>query len=307
MKISLVIILVNYNGFDDTKACLESISKTGGKSPYVVLVDNASKEEKDLRFLKTVYPELKIIYNKENIGFGRANNVGIKWARNNIDFHYLLLLNSDTLIEPKSLFYLKEAFRLHPRIGIATSRIMYEAKRNIVWYGGGDINYKRGWPKISDFNKKPTERGANKSRYVTFASGCVMMFSKESIKYLEGFDDEFFMYCEDLEICMRTQKRGFKIYYEANSVIYHKVQGSFGEENRQTGMKAENPNLDFLFYNMKSNQWIAMRKSLQGMSFLRFNIYYWSKFFYQNLKFLIQGHYAIFKTSLKIFNRIISY
>ena len=159
-RYNLVIILVNYNSFQDTYDCIESIKKTQGELPYLVVVDNASKNPDLLDGLKDTYPELHLIKNLENVGFGRANNQGIKWAQENIDFQYLLLLNNDTLVEPDSFKYLQEAFKMRPNIGITTSKIMYEGDRDIVWYGGGDINFKRGWPKIIDYNMKATSNGA---------------------------------------------------------------------------------------------------------------------------------------------------
>ena len=96
-KKECVVVLVNYNGFDDTKACLESIQLVDGNLPYVVLIDNASVEAQKLESLKALYKDLFIIYSEENLGFGRANNLGIRWAQDNLDFDYLLLLNNDIL------------------------------------------------------------------------------------------------------------------------------------------------------------------------------------------------------------------
>lgn len=307
MKGSLVIILVNYNGFSDTKACLESIKKSQGELPFVVVVDNASKDADSLNNLSNCYPHLHIIKSPENLGFGRANNVGIKWAQKSLDFEYLLLLNNDTIVEPDCFYYLKEAFRKNTDIGITTGKTMYEGNREVVWYGGGEINYKRGWPKISDYNQNPQENGANNARFVSFVSGCVMMFSRKSIMKLKGFDDEFFMYCEDLELSMRAKRLGFKLYYEPKSVIYHKVQGSLKEksESKVTGLRAANSNLEFLFYNMKSNQYLAMKKNLPFLKFQLFKGVFWSEFAFLNLKLIKAGRSDILSISSKTINRIL--
>lgn len=308
IKKETVIILVNYNGFADTQACLQSITQIQGELPFVIIVDNASTEDRDLEELHQFYPQIKLIYNQENIGFGRANNVGIKWAQKNIDFEYLLLLNNDTLIEPYTLYYLKEAFKVDQGIGITTGKTMYEGNRELVWYGGGEINYKRGWPKIADYNQKPTPEGADKARFVSFASGCVMMFTKQSITDLKGFDDDFFMYCEDLELCMRTKNLGYKLYYQPKSVIYHKVQGSSKTSaTKPTGLHPKNPNSNFLFYHLKSNQWIILRKHLSGFNFFLFNIYFWPEMTFKFLKFMVFGRFCMLNTYFKTIKRIISY
>ena len=90
--------------------------------------DNASKENVVLETLTEAYPKLKIIRNKENIGFGRANNVAIEWAKQNLKFNFLLLLNNDTIVESDSIYYLKESFKIDSRIGITTGKILYESK-----------------------------------------------------------------------------------------------------------------------------------------------------------------------------------
>lgn len=304
-RYNLVIILVNYNSFQDTYDCIESIKKTQGELPYLVVVDNASKNPDLLDGLKDTYPELHLIKNLENVGFGRANNQGIQWAQKNIDFEYLLLLNNDTLVEPDSFKYLQEAFKKGPNIGIATSKIMYEGDRDIVWYGGGDINYKRGWPKIIDYNMKATSNGAEASKLVSFVSGCVMMFSKASIAKLRGFDDAIFMYCEDLELSMRALKEGYTLYYEPKSIIYHKVQGSSKSSNKEpTALSPKNSNALFLFYHMRTNQYFVMRKFLKGKMFIVFNLMYCTVLIKNNLTMVINRRFGIIPNTFKVFKNI---
>lgn len=300
MKYSLVIIIVNYNGYDDSRACLNSILTIQGDLPLVVLIDNGSKDTADLETLKLSYSHLHIIYNIENIGFGRANNIGIKWALQNVDFEYLLLLNNDTLIEPESLHILISPFNEDHQIGITTGKIMYEYNRGLVWYGGGDIDKIKGWPKIADFNKEATSTGANLSRYVSFVSGCLMMFSKESICRLGGFDEDFFMYCEDLELSIRAQTLGLKMFYEASSVIYHKVQGSSSGSSSK-GFNKKNKNLPFIFFHMQKNRWLAIRKHYSGSQFFIFNLCFCSELIYRSIIFLKWKRFDLLKTTKDIF------
>jgi len=307
-KYKVVVILVNYNSFEDTRACLESIKYTEGELPYVVVVDNKSTESVDLNELYRQYDLLHLIFNSENLGFGKGNNIGINWAIENVDFEYLVLLNNDTIIECSTLPKLVSSFSEDQNIGITTGKIFYESQRDLIWYGGGEINLRKGWPKITDFRQKESSDGAGLSRYVTFASGCLMMFTRESIQKLSGFDEDFFMYCEDLELCLRAGRMGMKIYYNSDAVLYHKVQGSFGnKENRITGMRIANPNLDFLFFHMKSNQWIAMKKNLFIKDFVVFNLFFWLEYVYVIFKFTFKGRYDFYKVGLKTLIQILKY
>ncbi|MBB78565.1 MAG: hypothetical protein CL844_06140 [Crocinitomicaceae bacterium] len=300
-KNRITIILVNYNNTNDTIECVKSIQDSKDiELPFIIIVDNCSNIKiisDDFLF----YPNLKIIYNKKNIGFGRANNVGIEWVKKNLDFEYLLLLNNDTIIEPETIKALTLPFSKDKSIGITTSKTYYENNRNIIWYGGGEINYKRGWPKITDFNKSASKNGANTSRYVTFISGCTMMFSRESIIKLRGFDNNFFMYCEDLELCIRAKKNNLNLYYEASSIVYHKVQNSIKDNlgSKISGLKKNNPNLGFLFYNMKTNQYATMKKHFKGYDFFIFCLLYWIEFFFKIFYFVLNGRFDMIKVGLK--------
>jgi len=301
-KHRLVTILLNYNGFELTRNCLISIVQNEATPPFVILLDNNSKDSKRLDELHKDYPHLKIIRNEENIGFGRANNVGIDWAIENIDFEYLLLLNNDTIITENSLTRLTSHFD-KPDVGIATCRIMYDHDRKLVWYGGGVINFNRGWPKIADFNSHPTENGSLLSKEVEFASGCLMMFSKNSIQKIKGFDNRFFMYIEDLELSIRCNKLGFKIWYDGSAEIYHKVQGSFTDgDSEYKDYHPKNKNIGFQFYEMKKNQWFTFRKHLSGWKFFKFSVTYWIAYHLLLTKLLVLSPYRgqVFKTNLKV-------
>lgn len=296
IKCKIAIVLVNYNNNTDTVDCLKSIQKSKDiELPFVIVIDNNS-DVKTIKSELSFYPNLKVIYNSSNIGFGRANNIGIKWVQENLSFEYLLLLNNDTLIETNTIEELIKPFATDETIGITTAKTFYEGDRDIIWYGGGDINYKRGWPRISDYNSLASKEGANKSRYVSFVSGCTMMFTRDSIAILKGFDEDFFMYCEDLELCIRAYKLDLKLYYNAESVVYHKVQGSIRNSSKKE-MTAANPNLEFLFYNMKTNQYKAIK--LHDFS-LTFFIFYWLEFSYRIIYFVIKGRYSMIKVGYKV-------
>ena len=285
-----VIILVNYDGYNDTENCIESLKQLNPR-PFIVIIDNASKDAHKLKNLSANYSPLHIIYNPENIGFGRANNLGIRWAQKNLTFDYLCLLNNDTVVNPDFLDHLKKPFKNDPKIGITTGKIFYEANRDLVWYGGGEINYTRGWPRIADYNKVPSAEGANSSKYVSFVSGCLMLFTKDSIATLKGFDEQFFMYCEDLELCIRAKKAGLKLFYNSDSVIYHKVQG--GNSSKFHVYSLKNPKIEFYIKNIKKHQFITFTKHLTGVSKLIFITFFSIEYFYLSLKLFLKSKFKL--------------
>ena len=299
----VAIVLVNYNGFSDTAACLNSLMQlTSDVQLSLILVDNASKDASKLEGLKDECQNLHIIYNQQNVGFGRANNIGIRWAQEHLNFDYLCLLNNDTIVEPDFLRHLIEPFAQDSQIGMTTGKIYYEHNRNMVWYGGADINFRKGWPKVADYNGEATANGANRPRYVNFVSGCLMLFSKESISTLNGFDEQFFMYCEDLELCIRVKQAGYKLFYAPSSIIYHKVHGSKTVE--ETGLRPRNPNLAFLYSNMKQNQFVTFRKHLKGLPFLMFFLIFNLQLLYITSRLLFRGRIDIMPEYFKVINGI---
>ena len=297
----LVTILVNYNSVEDTNACVASLHENEIHPPFIIIVDNSCPRQKELNELSQKYQDIQIIHTDENIGFAKANNQGISWAFEHLMFDYLLLLNNDTLIAPSALTKMIESFDKDPTIGMATSKILYTKNPQLVWYGGADINYIKGWPKIIDINREATETGANRSRFVTFASGCVMLFSRSSIQKLKGFNENYFMYSEDLDLSLRAAKAGIKIYYSSESVIYHKVHGSLnkGDDNGHSNIHIDNPSLPFLFYHMKVNQYATMREHLNLGQFFLFNFYFWARYNYFVFRCILNGRFSIIPLSLK--------
>lgn len=315
IKNNTVIILVNYNGFDDTRDCICSIKQSIGELPFIVVIDNASTNPNKLELLYKDYELLKIIYNEENIGFGKANNRGIKWAQNNIDFNFLLLLNNDTKVDKNCLTELINPFHTDLNLAIVTGRIFYEFNHNLLWYAGAEISYKKCWPIIHGFEKidflKETKYP---SKYVSFASGCLMMFSKNSINEFSGFDNDFFMYCEDLELCYRIKQKRKKIFYNHKAVIYHKVNGSSKiddasniRQKKKTyyNERAKNPALQFLWFNMSINQYKIIEKYYSGFEKINVVFLYHIKLIYKLLRFLINGRFDMIKCYIKILKTVI--
>lgn len=291
------ILLVNYNSSIDTNECIESIINSGENDFFILVVDNGG----DQIFQSNLEEDyLKIIRSDTNLGFGRANNLGLAWIMSNINYEYILILNNDTIVSFDSIAKLRRSFDSLPSFSIVTGRIHYNSNRNLVWYGGADINFVRGWPKIADFGKEPSLEGALKSREVEFISGCLMLFSKESIEKVKGFDERFFMYIEDVEMSIRAKNDGCTLYYNSEAKIYHKVQG--GGEN--VGMKTKNPKLEFLLTNMKVNQFITFTTHLRGLRRILFLLTFHIELVIKSVLFYLKGRRDIFKIYSKVLRGI---
>lgn len=221
------IILVNYNGYTVTKDCLDSLSKSKGNFK-VYVVDNASTDgsyEKVLAYvIQKKYNNMEVIENKSNTGFAGGNNIAIKLAFEQ-GADYVILLNNDTVVERDFIQYLIEPFEKHRDCYASVSKIYYESNRKRIWYAGGAFSYKTG--KVMHWRYGEEEDGREENiEKVTFATGCCLCISKECFDNIGLLSEEYFLYDEDTDYCLRILEKNKCIYYTPKSIIYHKVNAS---------------------------------------------------------------------------------
>lgn len=231
-KIKHAVIIVNYNGWKDTLDCIQSIKNSKDK-PHTIVVDSGSTNE-SVSKLREAYPDLDIVESEENIGFGAANNLGIKKALK-MGAQVVHILNNDTIVDPQ-LFY--RAYRYvvgKKRIGVG--KIYYakgyeyheeqKEKGNIVWYAGGRMD----WSTVTARHEgvdEVDEGQFDKPRRVEFATGCYMAVPRQVWYKLDMFDEQLFLYLEDVDLSLRAKERKIEIMYNPHCVIYHRNGGSTG-------------------------------------------------------------------------------
>jgi len=226
--IDLSIIIVNYNVKEFIQNLLESIkSASKGLKTEVIIVDNAS-DDGSIDLIRHKYPEVTLIENSRNLGFSRANNLGLKIARGK----YLLLLNPDTLVKEDTFEKMILFFESTPDAGMAGCKLLNTD-------GTLQLACRRGFPgpwasftKVTGlstlFPRSPlfarynlTFLDENQTYAVDAISGAFMMIRREVYDKTGGLDETFFMYGEDLDLCYRVNKAGFKVYYVHTTEIIH--------------------------------------------------------------------------------------
>lgn len=254
---------MNFKGADDTAGCVDSLMSSA-ESLGIVVVDN-TPDDPDLEPVLAPYPDVRLIRAQANLGFGRGNNLGIDWSLQHTDCEFVFVLNNDTIVEPGSIFKLEKAMDAHPEAGIVTPRIVLAEDSAKLWYGGGDVDWRRGGGRVPGFLGPADAPSAMRSRQVSFASGCAMLVRRRVLEVCGGFDPIYFMYEEDVDLSLRVSKK-YAIYYEANAVIYHKGQGSQRKVRTPFHGKwiPDNPNYAFHVYHMTRNAVINGRKHAKG-------------------------------------------
>ncbi|MBP3255299.1 MAG: glycosyltransferase family 2 protein [Clostridia bacterium] len=217
----IAILIINYNGYKDTCECIESIPKND--SNEIVVIDNASKEKEGEK-IKERFPNIHLIQSNKNIGFAGANNLGIKYAINN-KFDYVLLLNNDTIIEKDMI---DELIKGEENDIITVPKMCYYSNPSVIWYAGGYIDRFKGDAKHLGLNE--IEKKHNKIKYCNFATGCCMLINLALIKKIGYMNEEYFMYCEDVDYCIKMIENNIKIKYVPTAKLLHKVSSSTGGE-----------------------------------------------------------------------------
>lgn len=222
------IIIVNYNGFNDTCELIESI-KTNETYPYeIIIVDNASKNNEGDR-LKTLLPDIKVICSKINTGFAQGNNIGV--AHRCEESAYLLFLNNDTILTGPILEKMIKPFENNRKIGCVSPKVTFWPEKETLQYAGATpmsaITLRN---EFIGYNQKDEAR-FNIAGETAFANGAAMMIRTNDIQKFGLMVDDYFLYYEEMDWCMRMRKSGFTIWYEPSAVIGHKESASVGLES----------------------------------------------------------------------------
>ena len=240
MKIGIVIL--NYNGHDDTVDCLSSLSKIKTDHDVkVVVVDNGSKEEQvpQIANSKSQTVHVELLHNTVNKGFSGGNNVGIEYCMKE-GAEAVILLNNDTIVSPDFVERLVMASKHNDHQAIIGPKIYFAAgyefhkekykkseQGNVIWYAGGVIDWKNVYAShrgVDEVDKGQYDE-ASKTAFVT---GCCMFIPKNIIQDIGMLDEAYFLYYEDVDYCMRARRKGHELWYEPSAHIWHKNARSSG-------------------------------------------------------------------------------
>jgi GT2 family glycosyltransferase len=221
----VAIILLNLNGYDDTRDCLQSLDKVHYTNFNVIVVDNGSTDGSGLR-IEREFPHARVLHNKKNLGFAGGNNVGIEYALRQ-QAAYVLLLNNDTIVDPAFLSQLVECGEADPGIGILGPKIFYASEPTRIWYAGGCVHYRVG--KCSHRGENQVDNGQFSDIEETpFVTGCALLIKSTVLQDIGLLDSRLFIYWEDSDYCMRAQKAGYRCTFVPNALVWHKVTRTCG-------------------------------------------------------------------------------
>lgn len=222
------IVVLNWNGRDDTLACLASVAKIDYANFRVIVVDNGSADD-SVAAIRAAFPDVEVIETGKNLGFAGGNNVGIKRALE-LGADYVLLLNNDTEVDPGILDAFIAAAREFPDAGVFSGKIYFHAEPNRIWYAGAKWNQKsarfdlvgEGMPDDGVTWSTACETG--------YACGCAFFMPAGRLREVGMLDEDFFLYFEETDWCYRAKEAGHPSIFVPDAKLWHKVSVSFGGE-----------------------------------------------------------------------------
>jgi GT2 family glycosyltransferase len=223
---TVFVVIVNWNGGQDTVACLDSLSRQSLRDLHPIVVDNGSQDD-SVAVLEAwaANSQLRpaLIRNQENLGFSAGSNIGIRHALE-AGADYVFLLNNDTVLAPDAVGTLVDFLEHHPDFAAATGQIRY-AGRPVIWNCGGDLTWFGSRKYL--YGEQPVDATPQSGwRQITFITGCAALFRASVFTEHGLLTERFFFGEEDYDYSLRMRRAGVRIACCFAAVIEHRVGSS---------------------------------------------------------------------------------
>lgn len=224
MRVDVSVIVVSWNTRELLEQCLRSIYGTaGGLTTEVIVVDNGSTDG-SVGMVRERFPQARLIVNRENVGFARANDQAMAMARG----RYFLLLNSDAALRPGALEALVGLMESHPRAGIVGGRLVNPDGS----FQASFMDFPTLWGEVllmlklhrlfySPYFPSHPPAESEEVREADWIPGACMLVRREVWEEIGGLDETYFMYSEEVDWCWRVKRAGWRIYYTPEAEIVH--------------------------------------------------------------------------------------
>ena len=221
------IVIVNYNGEKFQNKCIRSIYESTFKDIEIVVVDSGSSD-KSIEMLYNEFPDVHIIEMEDNVGVAAGNNIGIRYCLDHED-EYIMLMNNDIEIAPDMIEIM---YRHADNNTIIVPKIYYYDPHNVIWFAGGELDWKHGCSVHIGLNE--IDKGQyDQKKSISYAPTCSMLLHQSVFQIIVEIDERYFMYFDDTDLCARiSQVSDYNIKYVPEAVMWHKVSSSSGSGSK---------------------------------------------------------------------------
>jgi GT2 family glycosyltransferase len=218
----VTIVLLNWNRWRDTLACLTSLQRLSYSRFEILVVDNASDDD-SIANLRAVFPQLEILVNPRNLGFSGGCNAGIRKALAK-GADYVWLLNNDTVVQNDTLTRMVDAAECDEGIGAVGSVLRYMHNEQCIQaWGGGCVDPLLG---IARHHTRPVPPDL-----LHYINGASMLIRGAALRMVGLLDDRYFLYWEDTDLSYRLRSLGWKLAVASNAAVLHKESGTVGRRS----------------------------------------------------------------------------
>ncbi|MHB1187329.1 glycosyltransferase [Thiobacillus sp.] len=224
----IAIVVLNWNGKEDTLECLTSIGKLDYPNYEVIVVDNGSTDD-SVDAIRTKFPKFSVLETRKNLGYAGGNNVGIRQALEQ-GAEFILVLNNDTVVSPQLLDKLVSAAAQHPDAGFLGPRLLYYDRPEKVWFDGAN------WNTSINYFRYPGQNAHASSLSLTdhetdYVCGAALFVRATTARQIGLMDERYFLVWEEVDWCYRAREAGWRSIVVPQATLLHKVGVSFGGED----------------------------------------------------------------------------
>lgn len=227
-------VIVNWNGLEHTTECIRSLAALTYPDLQVIVVDNASTDGSP-QAIRDRFPNVVVLQANANLGFAGGCNLGIRHAIAT-GAEYVWLLNNDTVVRADALDRLVEAAEAHDDRDFFGSWIVFQARPDTLWFGGGRYDGLTGRIKHEDYGRRvATCEARGQVTPTAWISACSLLFRSSAVRRVGLLDESFFLYREELDWQLRANRKHPRALLVREPLVQHKVGGSTGTSESELG------------------------------------------------------------------------
>ena len=274
------IIILNWNGLEDTIECVESLKKITYPNYEVIVVDNASKGN-DAQVLKEQFGDyIHLIRNNKNYGYTGGNNIGIRYALDNSCPDYLLILNNDVVVAPDFLTEMVKVAGGDDQAGIVGPKTYFYDAPNRFWLVWANVNMHKGRGLLVGFGETDEGQYDEVKQVDGYLAGSCLLIKQQLIQKCGLFDEAYFCYWDETDYCFRVREAGYKIIYAPCAKIWHKKSVSLKPWYKTLHRRDQANMPPYHMYFMTRNNFKFMKKHATKRQYRSFLVYFFGYYFW---------------------------
>jgi len=230
----VAVVILTWNQRNLTLECLESLKSLQYPAERLntILVDNGSCDG-TTEAVRSLFPQVVVLENSDNLGFAEGNNVGISYALE-YPADYVMLLNNDTVVDNVMLAEMVAVMQQYPDVGIVGPKMLYFDDPERIWCAGNRIDWLLGSSIRLQADEQDKAIPNDMPVVVDFITACGILLRREALEQVGLLDPRFFIYYEETDLCMRTWRAGWRILYVPSARLWHKISAAMGPTSPAT-------------------------------------------------------------------------